>query len=79
MHFAQELDVICKRADFFFNCAHVHILNLFLTFARVMLDVFLLNLQAWLLFLSAFQWLQFGFHISTSIALVMHNIKWMKP
>jgi hypothetical protein len=42
-----------------------------------MLDGVLLNLQARLLFLSIFQWLQFGFHISTSIALVMHNIKWI--
>jgi hypothetical protein len=32
-----------------------------------------------LLFLSAFQWLQSGFHISTLIALVMRNMEWMKP
>jgi len=31
------------------------------------------------LFLSVFQWLQSGFHISTLIALVMHNMEWMKP
>ncbi len=42
-------------------------MSLLLTFAQVMLDVVLLNLQARLLFLSVFQWLQFGFHISTSI------------
>jgi hypothetical protein len=30
-------------------------------------------------FLSVFQWLQSGFHFSTLIALVMHNIEWMKP
>jgi hypothetical protein len=30
-----------------------------------------------LLFLSVFQWLQSGFCISTLIALVMHNMKWI--
>jgi len=32
-----------------------------------MFNVGLLNLQAQLLFLFVFRWLQFGFHISTSI------------
>lgn len=32
-----------------------------------------------LLFLSVFQWLQSGFRTSTLIALVMHNMEWMKP
>jgi hypothetical protein len=38
-----------------------------------------LNFQAYLLFLFVFQWLQSGFHISTLIGLVMHNMEWRKP
>jgi hypothetical protein len=34
--------------------------------------------QACLLFLSVFQCLRSGFHISTLIALVIHNMLWMK-
>jgi hypothetical protein len=72
-------NVIYKGADFLFSCTHFLILNLHLTFSWVMLAALLLNLQLCLFFLSIFQWLQSGFHISTLIALVMHNMEWMKP
>jgi hypothetical protein len=45
----------------------------------MILAALLLNLQGCLWFLSIFQSMQSGFHISAPIALVMHNMEWMKP